>query len=264
MKKFLVIGDPIDHSLSPQIHNYWFNFHNIDATYEKKKVIEEELQDVVSKIKTNKIFGANVTVPYKTKIIKYLDYLSDDARATQSVNTILKKEEKICGFNTDVDGFELSLSGLIDKIKNKTVFVLGAGGVAPSIVYILKKIKASKIIISNRTKVKSENLKSRFKDVETIEWGETPEADAVINVTSIGLNSSDKIKIDYEKIGHDKFFYDVIYKPSKTIFLKEAEKRGNKIINGKMMFVYQAQKAFELWNNLRPEINDKVLNILDG
>ena len=138
---------------------------------------------------------------------------------------------------------------------NKLTLLIPANKEAESLPFFLKELgdyNFNKLVV----------LQS--EDVETIEWGETPEADAVINVTSIGLNSSDKIKIDYEKIGHDKFFYDVIYKPSKTIFLKEAEKRGNKIINGKMMFVYQAQKAFELWNNLRPEINDKVLNILDG
>ena len=118
MKKFLVIGDPIEHSLSPKLHNYWFKQNNVDAVYEKKKINELELQNIVSKIRKNEIFGANVTVPYKSKIIKYLDLLSDDASATQSVNTILKKENKIFGFNTDVDGFELSLLNYIDKIKN--------------------------------------------------------------------------------------------------------------------------------------------------
>ena len=159
----------------------------MDALYEKKKINEPELQNIVSKIRKDEIFGANVTVPYKTKIIKYLDLLSDDANATQSVNTILKKEDKIFGFNTDVDGFELSLLNYIDKIKNKTVLILGAGGVAPSIIYVLKKIKASKILITNRTKIKSENLKTKFGDIDVVDWGETPAADVVINVTSLVL-----------------------------------------------------------------------------
>ena len=263
MKKFLVIGDPIEHSLSPKLHNYWFKKNNIDAIYEKKKINETELQDIVSEIRKKEIFGVNVTVPYKTKIIKYLDLLSDDAKATQSVNTIIKKENKIFGFNTDVDGFELSLQKYIDKIKNKTILIIGAGGVAPSIIYVLKKIKASKILITNRTKTKAANLKNKFSDINVVDWGETPEADVVINVTSLGLNPNDKIDLDYEKIGKDKFFYDVIYKPSKTLFLDEAKKRGNIIENGKMMFAYQAQKAFELWNNLKPKIDEQVLNLLD-
>ena len=263
MKKFLVIGDPIEHSLSPKLHNYWFKQNNIKAIYERKKINESDLQDIILKIRRNEIFGVNVTVPYKSKVIKYLDLLSDDAEATQSVNTILKKDSKIFGFNTDVDGFELSLLNYINKIKNKTVLILGAGGVAPSIIYVLKKIKASKIIITNRTKIKSDNLKNKFGDINVVDWGKTPAADVVINVTSLGLHPNDKIDLDYEKIGNDKFFYDVIYKPSKTLFLDEAKKRGNIIENGKMMFAYQAQKAFELWNNLKPEINEQVLNLLD-
>ena len=107
------------------------------------------------------------------------------------------------------------------------------------------------------------NLKNKFSDIDLVDWGETPAADVVINVTSLGLKPNDKIDIDYDKIGKDKFFYDVIYKPSKTLFLDEAKKRGNIIENGKMMFAYQAQKAFELWNNLKPEINEQVLNLLD-
>ena len=263
MKKFLVIGDPIEHSLSPKLHNYWFKENNINAIYEKKKINEAELEDVVIKIKTNEIFGANVTVPYKSKIIKYIDFLSNDADITQSVNTIIKKKNKILGFNTDVDGFELSLSKFIDKIKNKTILVIGAGGVAPSIIYVLKKIKASKILVTNRSKIKSENLKKKFSEINIVDWGETPAADAVINVTSLGLHPNDRIDLDYEKIGSNKFFYDVVYKPSRTLFLDEAKKRGNTIQNGKMMFAYQAQKAFELWNNLKPEISEKVLRLLD-
>ena len=106
-------------------------------------------------------------------------------------------------------------------------------------------------------------MKTKFSDIDVVDWGETPAADVVINVTSLGLNPNDKIDIDYDKIGKDKFFYDVIYKPSKTLFLDKAKKRGNIIENGKMMFAYQAQKAFELWNNLKPEINEQVLNLLD-
>ena len=123
--------------------------------------------------------------------------------------------------------------------------------------------KASKILITNITKIKSEILKTKFSDIDVVDWGETPAADVVINVTSLGLKPNDKIDLDYKKIGKDKFFYDVIYKPSKTLFLDEAKKRGNIIENGKMMFAYQAQKAFELWNNLKPEINEQVLNLLD-
>ena len=263
MKKYLVVGNPVEHSLSPKLHNYWLKNNSIEAIYGKLQAYDNDLKELCSSIKNGQINGLNITVPFKKKIIPHLDVLSGHALRTQSVNTILKKDNKIFGFNTDVDGFELSLLNYIDKIRNKTVLILGAGGVAPSIIYVLKKIKASKILITNRTKIKSENLKTKFSDIDVVDWGETPAADVVINVTSLGLNPNDKIDIDYDQIGNDKFFYDVIYKPSKTLFLDEAKKRGNIIENGKMMFAYQAQKAFELWNNLKPEINEQVLNLLD-
>ena len=263
MKRFLVIGNPIDHSLSPKIHNYWFKINNIKGIYEKKLLSEVNLKKVVEMLRNEELVGANITVPFKNKIIQHLDILTEDAKITQSVNTIFKKDGKIFGSNTDTIGFELSLSNFIEHLKDKRVLILGAGGVVPSIIYVLKKLKISKIYISNRTIEKSEKIKLIFNDIEVIKWGETPIVDAVINGTSLGLKPDDKIEIDYQKIGPKKFFYDVIYNPSKTNFLKEAESKGNIIENGKLMFVYQAQKAFEIWNSVKPVINDEVLNILN-
>ena len=263
MKNFLVIGNPIEHSLSPKLHNYWLKINNIRGIYEKKLLTEIDLNNIVEMVRNEKLVGANITVPFKNKIIQHLDILTEDAKITQSVNTIFKKDGKIFGSNTDTIGFELSLSNFIEYLKDKKVFILGAGGVVPSIIHVLKKLKVAKIYISNRTIEKTEKIKLLFKDIEIIEWGKTPIADVVITGTSLGLKHDDKIEIDYEKIGQNKFFYDVIYKPSKTNFLKKAESKGNLIENGKLMFVYQAQKAFELWNNIKPHINDEVLNFLN-
>lgn len=263
MKKFLVIGNPIEHSLSPKLHNYWLKVNNINGNYEKKLLTETDLNKIVSSVRNDELTGVNITVPFKNKIIQHLDLLTEEANITQSVNTIYKKNGKIFGSNTDTIGFELSLSNFTEYLKNKEVVVLGAGGVVPSIIYVLEKLKVSKIYISNRTVEKSEKIQSLFNDIEIIKWGETPAVDVVINGTSLGLKSDDKIYVDYQKIGQNKFFYDVIYKPSKTNFLKEAEIKGNLITNGKLMFIYQAQKAFEIWNNVKPDINYEVLNLLD-
>ena len=263
MKKYIVIGNPIEHSLSPKLHSYWFKKYGIDAIYEKEKVLDSELEEVISKIKKGEINGANVTVPHKSKVIKYLDVLSEDAEETQSVNTIYKKENKIFGANTDTFGFEQSLFENQSNIKNKQALILGAGGVTPSIICVLQKLKVNKILISNRTKDNAEKLKEKFTDIDVVKWGETPSADFIINTTSVGLKTNDFLNIDYDKIGSNKFYYDVIYKPSKTNFLSEAEKRGNKIENGKLMFIYQAQKAFEIWHSIKPEVNGEVKNLLD-
>ena len=263
MKKYLVIGNPIDHSLSPKLHNYWIKENNIDAIYGKKKLDENELKNVISEVKEEKISGINVTVPFKKAVIPFLDELSAEANETQSVNTIYFQDGKAIGHNTDIAGFELAIKYAKYDITNKKIFVLGAGGVVPSIIYSLRKMKVSKISLSNRTKEKAENLKKLFKDLEIVNWGEIINFDMIINATSIGLKNEDEIKFDYSAAGPDKFFYDVIYNPKETIFLKRAKLFGNRTENGKMMFIYQAHQAFTIWHKLMPKIDDEVIKLIE-
>ena len=137
---------------------------------------------------------------------------------------------------------------------------MGAGGVVSSIILALKRLGAAKIILSNRTKKKADNLKKRYMDLEIIDWGKIPDFDMIINATSLGLKNDDQIKLNYAEIGTNKLFYDIIYNPSKTKFLSKAKQFGNQIENGKMMFIYQAQLAFKIWHNLLPKIDNKLLN----
>ena len=141
---------------------------------------------------------------------------------------------------------------------------MGAGGVVSSLIIALKNLAVSQIIISNRTKEKALELKNNYFDLEIIEWGTTPDFDIAINATSLGLsNDDDEIKLDYNKIGSNKFFFDVIYNPSETNFLKKARQNGNKTQNGKMMFIYQAHQAFTIWHKIMPEINEKTISLLN-
>ena len=197
MKKFLVIGNPIEHSLSPELHNYWIKKNNINAIYEKRKLDEDQLEKYISQVKDKKINGINVTVPFKKTIIPYLDELSIEAQSTQSVNTIYQKNNKIVGHNTDIFGFRTSIEKTEYDLKNKEVLILGAGGVVPSIIFSLIKMKVSKITISNRTIEKAENLKKLFKDIEVIKWGEISNFDMIINATSLGLKKKDSLNLDY-------------------------------------------------------------------
>ena len=263
MKKYLVIGNPIEHSLSPELHNYWLKNNNIKAIYEKKKLSEDDLGKLILQIKEKKIDGVNITIPFKKKIISYIDELTLEAESTQSVNTIYLKNDKLIGHNTDIDGFKMSVEKSKFNLTDKKVLILGAGGVVPSIIFALNKMQASKIIVSNRTKDKAENLKNLFDKLDIIEWGNIPDFDMIINATSLGLKKEDKINLDFSKIGTDKFFYDVIYNPKETNFLKEGKKLGNKTENGKLMFIYQALLAFNVWHGIKPEINDEVINLLD-
>ena len=165
------------------------------------------------------------------------------------------------GHNTDIFGFTKAIKNLNFNIKEKKIFILGAGGVVPSIIYALNKMKVSKIMVSNRTKKKAENLKLRFNNLEVIDWGDIIDFDVIINATSLGLNK-ENINLDFSKLGNDKLFYDVIYNPSETNFLKEGKKLGNKTENGKLMFVYQALEAFKLWHGIEPSINNETLEML--
>ena len=263
MKKFLVIGNPIEHSLSPTLHNYWIKSNDIDAIYEKQKLEEGELEQVILQIKKKKIDGVNVTVPFKKAVIPFLDELTVEAEHTQSVNTLYLKDNKVIGHNTDIIGFKTSIEISKYNVFNKEVLILGAGGVVPSIIFALNEMKVSKIKISNRTKDKAENLKKLFKNLEIKEWGEIPNFDMIINATSLGLKKEDKINLDFSSMGNNKFFYDVIYNPKETNFLKIGKKLGNKTENGKLMFVYQAYSAFNTWHKVKPEINDDVMKLLE-
>ena len=147
-----------------------------------------------------------MTVPFKKTVIPFLDDLSVEAKKTQSVNTICLDNNKVVGYNTDIDGFENSIKQTEYNVKDKKVLVLGGGGVVPSIIFALQKMNVSKIVISNRTKEKTNSLKALFKDLEIVEWGTCPYFDIIINATSIGLDNKDQIKIDYSKIGKINFF----------------------------------------------------------
>ena len=262
-KKFLVIGNPIEHSLSPKLHNHWIKKNNLRATYDKKLLEQDEIKELILDLRKEKIHGINVTVPFKKIVIPFLDVLSDEARDSQSVNTIFKDKNKIIGDNTDIDGFKMGLETTDQIIKNKKALILGAGGVVPSIIITLKKMQISKIYLSNRTSSKALEIKKLFPEIEIVEWGRVIDFDIIINATSVGLKAKDEINIDYKNISKNKFFYDVIYNPEETNFLRKAKEFGAQVENGKMMFIYQAQKAFFIWHNILPVVDNETINLLN-
>ena len=277
MKKYLVIGNPIEHSLSPLIHNYWIKKYGlIDSVYEKKKVEKKDLKVIVDQVRNGQIKGLNITVPFKKEIIDLLDCVHGDALLTQSVNTLCKVNKEVHGYNTDTEGFKESLQdGSIDY-ENKNIFILGAGGVTSS---ILKAFvgTAKKIYITNRTKKKAEELKKlgdisiaalqlEKETIEVIDWGKKPKVcDIVINTTSVGLKEDENLDLEFEDYENNKdvLFYDLIYNPRETNFLKNAKLRDNRTMNGKMMFLWQAKIAFKIWTNISPEIDDEAIRLLD-
>ena len=262
MKRFFVIGNPISHSLSPKLHNFWFKKYNLNAKYEKLLLEKGNLNKIVQKVKTGEISGLNVTVPFKQLIIPFLEKLSPEAQNTQSVNTVYLENNKLVGHNTDIAGFELAIRHIKFDTSNKNVLILGAGGVVPSVISALKNLNTKNIFLMNRTKEKAQKIKEKLEYIEIIDWGDIRDFDMIINATSLGLNKDDDLGLNFESIKKKILFYDLIYNPKETKFLKSARQMMHIVENGKMMFIYQAHQSFTLWHKVMPNIDKETITIV--
>jgi shikimate dehydrogenase len=261
-KQFLVIGNPIKHSLSPLLHNYWFRKNKINCQYKKLKTTQTAIKKILNKVRKREIEGINVTIPFKGSIIKHLDILKGDALKTSSVNTVYLNKKKLVGDNTDVYGFSY---GILRKVKTKikTAGIIGAGGVTSSIILALIQKGVKKIYITNRTFSKLKVFKKKFKKViYSIKWNDRykvfGDVQILINVTSLGMLGQMDLKFDFSIFDKKINVVDIVYNPENTRLLKDARKNGHKIFTGLDMFVYQAQKAFYIWNKKNPKITKDV------
>ncbi len=266
-KSFAIIGNPIAHSLSPVLHNYWFNKYEIDAEYSLLNINENDLSAVVEKIRNKEISGLNVTLPFKQKIIPFVDQIINDAKSTNSVNTIfLNDNNVVIGENTDVFGLQAAYLKEITNVGVKKVLVIGAGGVSPSIIFALQKSNIKNISIINRTHEKSIFLKKRFNFLNVLEWKSLKQKienfDIIINATSLGLKNGKDFDFNFDNVRKDLIYIDTIYNPLNTKTVKFLTKNNVKTFNGLDMFIYQGQKSFYLWNKINPEIDDKLINLL--
>ncbi len=257
-KNFLVIGNPIKHSLSPLLHSYWFRKNKMNYVYKKLKINQAGIKKILNKLRKKELYGINVTIPFKKSIIKHLNTLKGDALKTSSVNTVYLNKKKLVGDNTDVYGFS---SGVIKKIKNKIKIagIIGAGGVTSSIILALIQKGVKRIYITNRTFSKLKTFKKKFKKViYPVRWDNRYKAfgnvQILINVTSLGMLGKKDLKFDFSIFNKKINVVDIVYNPENTRFLKDARKNGHKIFTGMDMFIYQAQKAFYIWNKKKPKI----------
>ena len=261
-KNFLVIGNPIKHSLSPFLHNYWFHKNKINCEYKKLKTTKSLIKQILNRVRKREIEGINVTIPFKNSVIKHLDVLKGDALKTSSVNTVYLNKKKLIGDNTDVYGFS---SGVLRKIKTriKTAGIIGAGGVTSSIILALIQKGVKKIYITNRTFPKLKVFKKKFKKViYPIKWNDRynvfEEVQILINVTSLGMLGQKDLKFDFSIFDKKINVVDIVYNPENTRFLKDARRKGHKTFTGLDMFIYQAQKAFYIWNRKKPKITKDI------
>ena len=267
-KKFGIIGNPINHSLSPFLHKYWFDKYGLDASYSILEANEKNLENIIKKIRDGELAGINVTLPFKQKIINLTDKIINDAALTGSVNTILLHEGNIIGENTDVFGLQAAYLKEIDNCVNKNTLVIGAGGVSPSVILSLQKSGVKKISITNRTNEKCIFLKKKFPQLNILEWEnlkkEIEKFDIIINATSLGLKNGDNFNFDFSNTKSDVIYIDTIYNPLETKTYKFLKDEGKKVFNGLDMFVYQGQKSFYLWNKINPEIDNEIIELLNS
>ena len=269
MKKkfFAIIGDPVSHSLSPILHNYWFKKYKIEAEYNLLNIESKDLETVIRKIRNGELNGINVTLPYKQKIIPYIDKLINDAEETKSVNTVFLDDAGILvGENTDVFGLQVAYLKEISEFKNKKALVIGAGGVSPSVVFALQKSKIQDITVVNRTYEKSLFLKKKFRNLNILKWDLLKENidkyDVIINATSLGLKNGEEFSFDFKNVKDNLIYIDTIYNPLQTKTVKYLEKNNKKTFSGLEMFIHQGQKSFYLWTKINPEIDNNLVEIL--
>ncbi len=266
-KKYGIIGNPIKHSLSPILHNYWFKKYKIDANYSTIEIENSELPKIIKRIKNKDLAGINITLPYKQKIVPHVDILINDAEITSSVNTIyLDDRGTIVGENTDVFGLQAAYLKEVDNIYNKSAIVIGAGGVSPSVILSLEKSGVKDVSITNRTEDKCIFLKKKFKYLKIINWQNIKEElknfDIIINATSLGLKNGQDFGFNFDKVKDDSIYIDTIYNPLETKTLRYLKEKNIKVFNGLDMFIYQGQKAFYLWNKVNPEIDQALIELL--
>ncbi len=228
---------------------------------------EKDIESVVKKIRNKELSGINITLPYKQKIIPFIDQLVNDAKSTNSVNTIfLDDANTLIGENTDVFGLQAAYLKEITDVKNKKALIIGAGGVSSSVIFALQKSKIKNIAIINRTHEKSIFLKKKFNFLNILEWKslkqEISNFDIIINATSLGLKNGNDFEFNFDNVKNNLIYIDTIYNPIETKTLKFLKENGIKTFNGLDMLIYQGQKSFYLWNKINPEIDDQLIDLL--
>ena len=266
-KKYGIIGNPIKHSLSPILHNYWFEKYKIDANYSIIEIENNELPNLINRIKNKDLIGINITLPYKQKIVPHIDVLINDAEITSSVNTVfLDDKGTIVGENTDVFGLQAAYLKEVDNISRRNALVIGAGGVSPSVILSLEKCGVKNISIANRTEDKCIFLKKKFKYLNIINWvnlkNELKNYDIIINATSLGLKNGQDFNFNFDQVKNSLIYIDTIYNPLETKTFKYLKEKNIRVFNGLEMFIYQGQKAFYLWTKINPEIDQKLIELL--
>jgi len=265
-KTFCIIGDPINHTLSPLIHNTAFFYLNLNYSYIAFKVSQFDLEDSIHSLKRINAAGFNVTLPHKESIIKYIDGLSEEAKTTGAVNTVNNEDGKFIGYNTDIHGIITPIEERGINLDNAQILILGAGGSCRAALVALSKKKGiQNINIVNRDQNRLNKVielgKKMGLNCSPLDYNDinllketSLKSNLIINTTSIGLNNeSSPLKSNF--MMKNAFVFDIIYRPLYTDLLRNAKEAGSNIIFGYEMLIHQAAKSFEIWTKVSAPIN---------
>ncbi len=258
-----VIGSPIAHSKSPQLHGHWLKTHGIPGYYIPMDVAADDLANVLKTLPKMGFVGVNITVPHKELALELADLVTDRATLIGAANTLIfRKDGKIHADNTDGYGFIQNLRQNAPDWNPKSgpAAVLGAGGAARAIVASLLDVGVPEILISNRTRVRAEALQSEFgKRIQVVDWVQVgnmlEEAVTVVNTTSLGMLGKPPLRVPLDGLRKGTLVTDIVYAPLKTRLLIEAEKAGCVTVDGLGMLLHQAVPAFERWFGVRPTVD---------
>jgi shikimate dehydrogenase len=267
-KLICLIGDPVEHSISPIIHNEVFRVLNLNYVYLAFRVLPEDLMDAVRGLRALGVVGFNVTIPHKVSVMKYLDELSPDAEVVGSVNTVVNMGGRLVGYNTDYLGVVNTFKNLGIKLEGTSATVLGAGGASRAVIYALILGGVERVFIVNRTLEKAVSLASefsiKFPNTSLIPMSLTQEnlreaiqkSHIVINTTSVGMYPrTEESLVPSDLLRSDLVVMDVVYNPLETKLLRDAKAVGAKVIDGVNMLVYQAVASFKLWTGIDPPVD---------
>jgi len=270
-KIYGVLGYPVKHSLSPAMHNAAFKGMEIPAEYRLFEIPPQGLDEFFASLRENNIFGLNVTIPYKEKVIAYLDKLSESAVLIGAVNTVKVSAQGLEGFNTDAEGF---LKHLTEDLRfnpaGKNIVIIGAGGASRAIAVSLAQAKPNRLNIYDVDVTKllnlADSLRANFKTLtihpaRSIAELKIKDCDLLINATPVGMKTADPCLVDADLMHEGLLVYDLIYNPKQTSLLKTAKEKGAKISNGLGMLLYQGMSSFQIWTGKTPpkEIMQKAL-----
>jgi shikimate dehydrogenase len=266
-KHFAVIGNPIHHSLSPQIHRAFAKETGLHIDYEAVLSPLDEFKNTIHKLIAQKLSGANVTLPFKKEAYELAGDHSDHARIAEAVNTLEFKDDQIIGHNTDGVGLVRDLEeNLHTNLKNKKILLIGAGGAAEGVIYSMLEKNPSELVLANRTIEKSNVIQDKMDvyaksfnvNLNVIEVVKLPHKyfDLIINATSAGLTNAD-LGMDHKVFHESSLAYDMIY-GKETSFIREAQSQGSKTSDGLGMLVEQAAEAFFIWHHTKPKTKSLI------